>query len=57
MQVFADDGDTTSRRRKSYKYFLFGGENSVCKDFYLSTLAISQRMVYDVHEKKTWLLV
>ena len=30
------------------------GEDSfrVCKSFYLSTLAISQKMVYNVHQKK-----
>ena len=30
------------------------GEDSfrVCKRFYLSTLAISQKMVYNVHQKK-----
>ena len=50
--VIGGRGHATSQRRKSYKYFLFDGENSVCKDFYLSTLAISQRMVYDVYEKK-----
>ena len=50
--MYADDCDTTSRRWKCYKNFLFDGENSVCKDFYLSTLTISQRIVYDVHGKK-----
>ena len=30
------------------------GEKSfrVCKSFYLSTLAVSQKMVYNVHQKK-----
>ena len=43
-----------SRKKKSYSFYLIEGENSarVCKEFYLSTLAISQKMVYNVHEKK-----
>ena len=44
----------TRRKKKSYSFYIIDGENSakVCKDFYLSTLAISQKMVYSVHEKK-----
>ena len=31
------------------------GEESfrVCKSYYLSTLAVSQKMIYNVHEKKS----
>ena len=46
--------EKTSRKNFNYTYFLLKGESSfrVCKKFYLSTLAISQKMVYGVHEKK-----
>ena len=42
------------RKKSSYTYFLMKGEDSfrVCKSFYLSTLAISQKMVCNVHQKK-----
>ncbi len=41
-------------KKSSYTYFLLKGEDSfrICKSFYLSTLAISQKMFYIVHEKK-----
>ena len=43
-----------SRKKKSYSYYLLDGEIShrVCKSYYLATLAVSQKMVYNVHEKK-----
>ena len=43
-----------SRKKSSYSYFLMKGEKSfrVCKSFYLPTLAVSQKMVYNVHQKK-----
>ena len=42
------------RKKSNYWYFLMKGEDSfrVSKSFYLSTLAISQKMVYNVHQKK-----
>ena len=41
-------------QQSNYTYFLMKGEDSfrVCKIFYLSTLAISQKIVYNVHQKK-----
>ena len=47
-------GNKESRKKSSYSYFLMKGEKSfrVCKSFYLSTLAVSQKMVYNVHQKK-----
>ena len=44
----------TKRKKKTYSYFLFLKERSyrVCKSFYLSTLAVSQKMIYNVHDKK-----
>ena len=46
--------EKSSRKKKSYSYFLTVGEESfrVCKSYYLSTLAVSQKMIYHVHEKK-----
>ena len=46
--------EESSRKKKSYSYFLTVGEESfrVCKSYYLSTLAVSQKMIYHVHEKK-----
>ena len=43
-----------SRKKCSYTYFLMKGAESfrVCKSFYLATLAVSQKMVYNVHQKK-----
>ena len=44
----------TSRRKGSYSYFLSVGEQlcRVCKSFYLTTLAVSQKAVYTAHQKK-----
>ena len=44
----------SSRKKKSYSYFFRKGEESlhVCKSFYLSTLAVSQKVIYGAHEKK-----
>ena len=44
----------SSRIKKSYSYFFMKGEESfcLCKGFYLPTLAVSQKMIYSVHEKK-----
>ena len=53
--VYSSVAGTKEERKKSnYSYFLMKGEGSfrVCKSFYLSTLAISQKMVYNVHQKK-----
>ena len=46
--------EKNARKKFSYTYFHLKGESSlrVCKSFYLSTLAISQKMVYNVHQKK-----
>ena len=43
-----------TRRRNSIGYFFKpqGTKVKVCKSFYLSTLAISQKMVYTVHNSK-----
>ena len=43
----------SSRKKKSYSYFFRKGEESfhVCKSFYLSTLAVSQKVIYGAHEK------
>ena len=45
---------SSRRKKKSYSFYLIDGESyaRVCKEFYLSTLAVSQKMVYNVHEKK-----
>ena len=50
----ASSGKESSRRKKSYSYYFMVGEESfrVCKSYYLSTLAVSQKMIYNVHEKK-----
>ena len=44
----------SKRKKLSYSYFLLKEKDSyrVCKNFYLSTLAVSQKMVYNVHDKK-----
>lgn len=49
----ADEG-TKSRRNNTYLFYLevHGERTHVCKKFYLSTLAISQRQVYTVHDTK-----
>ena len=41
-----------SRRKISYALFFTANEEKikVCKKFYLGTLGISQKMVYNVHE-------
>ena len=46
-------GTKEYHKKLSYIYFLMKGEDSfwVCKSFYLSTHAISQKIVYIVHEK------
>lgn len=45
---------TSFRRKFSFKYFLYskGEEIQVCKPFYLGTLSISQKPIYDVHLTK-----
>ena len=50
----ASSGKESSRRKKSYSYYFMVGEESfrICKSYYLSTLAVSQKMIYNVHEKK-----
>ena len=47
-------GTKEACQQSNYTYFLMKGVDSfrVCKIFYLSTLAISQKMVYNVHQKK-----
>lgn len=52
--VTVASGKESSRKKKSYSYYFMVGEESfrVCKSYYLSTLAVSQKMVYNVHEKK-----
>ena len=47
-------GMKEGRKKSSCSRFLIKGEDSfgVCKSFYLSTLAISQKMVYNFHQKK-----
>ena len=47
-------GMKEGHKKSSYSYFLMKGENSfrVCNSFYLSTLLISQKMVYNVNQKK-----
>ena len=44
----------SKRKKLSYSYFLLKEKDSyrMCKNFYLSTLAVSQKMVYNVHDKK-----
>ena len=41
-------------KKFNYTYYLLKDESSfrICKSFYLSTLAVSQKMVYNVHQKK-----
>ena len=53
--VCSSVAETKERHMKSnYSYFLIKGEDSfrICKSFYLTTLALSQKMVYNVHQKK-----
>lgn len=47
--------EKASRRKKAFSYYLeIKGDNiRVCKPFFLGTLDISQKIVYDVHNKKT----
>ncbi|XP_064604709.1 uncharacterized protein LOC135469966 [Liolophura sinensis] len=47
-------GKGPSRRKKSIRYFFFLSEKKmrVCKPYYLGTLCISQKVIYNVHEKK-----
>ena len=44
----------SKRKKSSYSYFLLKEKDSyrLCKNFYLSILAVSQKMVYNVHDKK-----
>ena len=44
---------TNSRRAKSFKYFFEMNEEKirVCKPFYLGTLSVSQKVVYNAHKK------
>lgn len=50
-----DNGDHDSRRKNSFKYFLEveGEKIRVCKPFFLGTLSISQKTVYNVHQNKS----
>lgn len=45
---------TTQKMKKSYLYFFVYGMNSVqfCKKFYLATLEVRQKMVYNTQQKK-----
>ena len=45
---------TDSKRKRSFKYqFVLEDEPiQVCKEFYLGTLNISQKVIYNVHDKK-----
>lgn len=47
--------DGNHKRKYSFKYFFLvrGVRYTVCKNFYLGTLAISQKPVYNVHSGKT----
>ena len=44
----------SKRKKSSYSYFLLKEKDSyrVCKNFYLSTLVVSQKMVYNILDKK-----
>ena len=44
----------SSRIKKNYSYFFMKGEElfCLCKGFYLPTLAVSQKMIYSIHEMK-----
>ncbi|XP_053608712.1 uncharacterized protein LOC128674260 [Plodia interpunctella] len=48
-------GETNHRRKYSFKYFFLvrAVRYTVCKNFYLGTLAISQKPVYNVHLGKS----
>ena len=52
-------GTKESLNKSNYAHFLMKREDSfrVCKSFYLSTLVISEKMVYNVHLKRINLLV
>ena len=47
--------DDPKRKQSSIAYyFTVNGNNvSVCKNYYLGTLAVSQKMVYNVHKGKS----
>ncbi|CAG5043471.1 unnamed protein product [Parnassius apollo] len=47
--------DSNHKRQYSFKYFFLvrGVRYTVCKNFYLGTLAISQKPVYNVHSGKS----
>ena len=46
-------GTKQGHMKSNCSYFLMKGEDSfrICKSFYLTTLALSQKMVYNVHQK------
>ncbi|XP_013192309.1 uncharacterized protein LOC106136332 [Amyelois transitella] len=48
-------GETNHRRKYSFKYFFLvrAVRYTVCKNFYLGTLAISQKPIYNVHLGKS----
>ena len=50
----SNNAKENSRKKFNYSYFLLKGAKSyrICKCLYLATLAISQKMVYNVHQKK-----
>lgn len=55
-RVYIKRNTSDSHKRKySFKYFfsLKSDRHTVCKKFYLGTLAISQKPVYNVHMRKT----
>jgi len=43
-----------SRKKYTFRYFLYVGSNKirVCKDYYLGTLSISQKPIYNFHNNK-----
>lgn len=49
-----DDPGNSSRRKYSFKYFLFINSEKVevCKQFYLGTLDVSQKPIYTAHSTK-----
>lgn len=49
-----DKNESNSRRKQTYQYYFQVGNNKiqVCKQFYLSTLNISQTPIYTAHSKK-----
>lgn len=55
INVRSRSSDANHRRQYSFKYFFLVRANryTVCKNFYLGTLAISQKPVYNVHQGKS----